>query len=223
MLGGTADLRDWRHQDWLIVSTLYLFLLATSFLARKASLSECVARRAIISCSVPFIKIFRKIRFEIKWNTSFWVVPAENVRKQRNIWKGSPVFPDGIVQTEISVQIFFNGFFDTSSGCPVPRRLFLDEHVRAKEGGKETTSVPFPWSLTVHHQLLAFRARLYDAKNEAPEEEAEFQVFAVHFRLMEVICTNGKRDNGKKFKFISPEFCVPLAQTVDQPVCRCKL
>ena len=119
MLGGTADLRDWRHQDWLIVSTLYLFLLATSFLARKASLSECVARRAIISCSVPFTKSFRKIRLEIKWNTTFWVVPAENVRKQRNIWKGSPVFPDGIVQTEI----FFNGFFDTSSGCLVPTRL----------------------------------------------------------------------------------------------------
>ena len=27
-------------------------------------------------------------------------------------------------------------------------------------------------SLAVHHQSLAFRARLYDAKNEAPGEEA---------------------------------------------------
>ena len=52
----------------------------------------------------------------------------------------------------------------------------LDENVRVKEGGKETTgetalrlpSVAFPWSLAVHHQSLAFRARLYDAKNEAP-------------------------------------------------------
>ena len=52
--------------------------------------------------------------------------------------------------------------------------------MRAKEGGKETTgetalrlpSVPFPWSLAVHHQSLAFRARLCHAKNEAPEEEA---------------------------------------------------
>ena len=35
-------------------------------------------------------------------------------------------------------------------------------------------SVPFPWSLAVHHQSLAFRARLHHAKNEAPEEEAEF-------------------------------------------------
>ena len=64
--------------------------------------------------------------------------------------------------------------------CLVPRRFSLDENVRAKEGGKETTgetalrltSVPFPWSLAVHHQVLAFRTRLYDEKNEAPEEEA---------------------------------------------------
>ena len=35
-------------------------------------------------------------------------------------------------------------------------------------------SVPFPWSVAVHHQSLAFRVRLYDAKNEAPEEEAGF-------------------------------------------------
>ena len=33
-------------------------------------------------------------------------------------------------------------------------------------------SVPFPWSLAAHNQSLAFRARLYDAKNEAPEEVA---------------------------------------------------
>ena len=33
-------------------------------------------------------------------------------------------------------------------------------------------SVPFPWSLAVHHQSLAFRARLCHAENEAPEEEA---------------------------------------------------
>ena len=59
--------------------------------------------------------------------------------------------------------------------CLVPRRLSLDENVRSKEGGKETTgetAVPFPWSLAVHHQSLAFRARLYEAKNEASEEEA---------------------------------------------------
>ena len=69
--------------------------------------------------------------------------------------------------------------------CLVPRvlslSLSLDENVRAKEGGKETAgetalrlpSVPFPWSLAVHHQSLGFRARLYHAReHEAPEEEA---------------------------------------------------
>ena len=49
--------------------------------------------------------------------------------------------------------------------------LSLDENVRAKEGGKETT-VSFSWPLAVHHQSLTFRARFYHAKNKAPEEEA---------------------------------------------------
>ena len=52
-----------------------------------------------------------------------------------------------------------------SQRCLVPRRLSLDENA--------LSSVPFPWSLAVHHQSLAFRARLYYAKNEAPEEEAD--------------------------------------------------
>ena len=95
------------------------------------------------------------------------------------------------------------------SGCLVPRSLSFDENVRPKEGGKETTSVPFPWSLAVHHQSLAFRARLYDAKNEAPEE-AEFQVFAVYFRLMEVICTNGKRETGRNFNLLAQNFACHL-------------
>ena len=54
----------------------------------------------------------------------------------------------------------------------MPRRLSfslsLDENVRAKEGGKETTgetafrppSVPFPWSLAAHHQSLTKTKRL---------------------------------------------------------------
>ena len=47
----------------------------------------------------------------------------------------------------------------------------LDENVRAKKDGKETY-VPYPWSPAVHHRSVAFRARLYHAKNEAPKEEA---------------------------------------------------
>ena len=48
--------------------------------------------------------------------------------------------------------------------------------------GARLLSVPFPWSLAVHHQSLAFRARLYDEKNEAPEEEAGSAVVAVEIR-----------------------------------------
>ena len=60
---------------------------------------EC---NVIIGC-LPFTKIFREIRFESKWNTTFWVSgPMENFREQRDIWKGSPV-PGGILQTEIRV------------------------------------------------------------------------------------------------------------------------
>ena len=44
--------------------------------------------------------------------------------------------------------------------------------MREKEGGKETT-VPFPWFLAVHHQSLAFRARLDHARNETPQGEAD--------------------------------------------------
>ena len=52
--------------------------------------------------------------------------------------------------------------------------LFRCAHKGRREGdnGLRPPSVPFPCSLAVHHQSLAFRARLCHAKNEAPEEEA---------------------------------------------------
>ena len=54
-----------------------------------------------------------------------------------------------------------------ASNPDVSLSLSLDENVRAKEGGKETMgetalrlpSVPFPWSLAVHHQSLASTLR----------------------------------------------------------------
>ena len=70
----------------------------------------------------------------------------------------------------------------TRSLASYPADVFsLDQNWREKEGGKGTTgetaldlpSVPFPWSFAVHHQSLAFRARLYHAKNKAPEEGAD--------------------------------------------------
>ena len=58
-------------------------------------------------------------------------------------------------------RIFFFDFprrFELSGViCLVPRRLSLDENVRAKEGGKE--SVLFQWSLAGHHQSLAITLR----------------------------------------------------------------
>ena len=36
MLGGTADLRDWRHQDWLIVSAP-VFIFTPHFVPRSES------------------------------------------------------------------------------------------------------------------------------------------------------------------------------------------
>ena len=38
---------------------------------------------------------------ESKWNTAFCVVLVENFRVQRNVWKGSTVFPVGMFHTEI--------------------------------------------------------------------------------------------------------------------------
>ena len=46
-----------------------------------------------------------KIWLKSQWSTAFRVVPVENFCEQRNIWKGSPVFPDGIFQTDIRVPL----------------------------------------------------------------------------------------------------------------------
>ena len=64
----------------------------------------------IVHCGCSsFTKSFWKIkRIKSKWNTTFRVVSVENFRKQRYVWKGRPVFPVGIFQTEICV-LFLQG------------------------------------------------------------------------------------------------------------------
>ena len=57
------------------------------------------------------------------------------------------------------------------------KRLFLPRKRHKNWQAPRLPSVPFPWSLSVHHQSLAFRSRLYHAKNEAPEEEADLAFF----------------------------------------------
>ena len=61
------------------------------------------------------------------------------------------------------------------SDCLVPRLLSLDENVRAKEGGKETTGETSPavCSLPMVPRVSSPVARLYLVKNEATEEEAD--------------------------------------------------
>ena len=63
---------------------------------------------------------------------------------------------------------------------PLPRTQTSPFRCARKGRREETTgatslrppSVPFPWSLVVHHQSLAFRARLCHAKKEAREDAA---------------------------------------------------
>ena len=50
-----------------------------------------------------------------------------------------------------------------------PKRLSLDENLRAKEGEKEKKSFSFPWSLALRNHSLAFRAHLCEKReSEAP-------------------------------------------------------
>ena len=43
---------------------------------------------------------------------------------------------------------------------------------RRQRARRASLAICTQWSLAVNHQSLAFRALLYDVKNEAPEEEA---------------------------------------------------
>ena len=57
-----------------------------------------------------------------KWKTASRVPLLENSREQRNIWKGGPVFPDEIFQTNIRVTFVIKRIFDTSFR---PSQLFF--------------------------------------------------------------------------------------------------
>ena len=59
---------------------------ATQF--ARDSFVICRFREREIDClTFAFTKMFRKIRLESKWNTTFWVVSAENFWEQRNTRK----------------------------------------------------------------------------------------------------------------------------------------
>ena len=67
------------------------------------------------------------------------------------------------------------------SDCLVPRRLSLEENVRAKQGGKKTTGETSPAVCTLPMVPCSSSpvARFYLAKNKAPEEEADTAMFWV--------------------------------------------
>ena len=83
-----------------VCSSFAAFIQNSSFTVRRRTRKPC--HRGNGSC-LPFTTILKEIRLEGKWYTTFWVFPTENFREQRNIWKGSPVFPDGMFQKEIRV------------------------------------------------------------------------------------------------------------------------
>ena len=72
--------------------------------------------------------------------------------------------------------------------------------VRAKEGGKETTSVPFPWSLAVYHQSLVSRSPLPCEKRSAWGGGCR-QVLPVYFFVNEHNNANTK-PQAKKQRFL---------------------
>ena len=87
---------------------------------------------------LPFTTTFRKFRLESKWYTTFRVVPVENFREQRNVRKGSPVFPDGMFQTEIRVPFVQNESLIPVSGS---RGHFLSQQQLIRElNGKENVT-----------------------------------------------------------------------------------
>ena len=87
------------------------------------------------------------------------LVPQEGFVIQQFRTHAQVAFRIGILKRNI-----YHGLTHIWGGaCLVPRRLSFDENVRAKEGGKDTTrllSLPFPWSLAVHHQSLVSRSPL---------------------------------------------------------------
>ena len=103
-----------------------------------------------------------------------WLVPTLVVAPSPQQYSTPMLIPPATQAKKSEVQL---------RSCLVPRRLSLDENVRQRKAGRRQRarlrlpSVPFPWSLAVHHQSLVFRARLYDEKNEAPEEKPVFAPF----------------------------------------------
>jgi len=94
----------------------------------------------------------------------------------------------------------FADLCECKNHCLVPRCLSLR---CARKGRREGD---FPWSLAVHHQSLAFRARLCHAKNEAPEEEAARTTLQIHIERCHTWLTSMLFIGTKESVYIRKEF-----------------
>ena len=87
----------------------------------------------------------------------------------------------------------------SSASCP-DVSLSMKMYAQRKAGRRQWV-VPFPWSLAAHHFSLAFRARLYHAKNEARKEEAAIALNQVdEYDDCTQPCTKQFRVNGRGSK-----------------------
>ena len=60
-------------------------------------------------------KVSEKFRLKVNGTDDFSGRFSGKFQDQGNVWKGSPVFPDGMFQTEIRVPYFFKAMFGTSA------------------------------------------------------------------------------------------------------------
>ena len=71
--------------------------------------SQNIEQSRVSQGCLPFTKSFRKIRLGSKWNSTFWVIPAENLRGSNGTSEKIVLFfflfSDGMVQKEIRVQV----------------------------------------------------------------------------------------------------------------------
>ena len=90
------------------------------------------------------------------------MVPHE---MQRERYRLSPPLPLSLPASYPDVSLSMKVFVQRKAGRRQRVRRFACRRI------------PFSWSLAVHHQSLAFRARLCHEKNKAPEEASVFHRF----------------------------------------------
>ena len=137
-----------------------------------------------------FTKRSRKIWLEIKWKTTFRVVPVENFRKKRNIWKGSPglftiykVKPVGSRVMQMVSKTSRIG--DSVRDCPVP---FVEFYVIYREPGTSLTVGAGPGTgrndqMERTFPVWKFRLGILDYLSKSPVFSGKFSVWETEIGL----------------------------------------